>query len=302
MSEETKVVRKGRGIASARGTSRLKFSHLDANPANGLFLAHIERIYTSEIAIGENTTGMPSFNGLTIPRLNIEFASNQSDVNARRFITLTFNAQESNIETIPGGSKSGFVDAIFNWFKHLINVFITKGTRELTDEEVNALTLPFEDFDESGNYTPVEPEVVIAGWKALFENFANMMNTGKDGAPVYQDANHKPLTIWLKLLRFAKGAKKNSKWTPLNGGDLAVPQFVGEGIVELFKQNVKPSLRVNAVRESIIPMKVEEPKAPNIGGVLGAAGGVPIPDFMAEAGNGFNDPTMMAEAAEDMPF
>lgn len=52
--------------------------------------------------------------------------------------------------------------------KHIYNVFVLKG-RDLTEEEIDALTLPFEDFDENMQYVPVEAEEVIAGYKTVFE-------------------------------------------------------------------------------------------------------------------------------------
>ena len=103
MSETTpttqaKVIR--RGISTARGTTRLKFSDSDAKP-NGLFLAHLESVDFSMIKIGEETTGMPSFNGLEIPRLRFLFTSNEPDEAKRKYVTLQFTAVESNADTIP---------------------------------------------------------------------------------------------------------------------------------------------------------------------------------------------------------
>lgn len=60
--------------------------------------------------------------------------------------------------------------------KHYMDVFILKG-REMTEEEENALTLPFEDFDENGEYISIPTEEVIAGWKTLFTNFVAIMRT-----------------------------------------------------------------------------------------------------------------------------
>ena len=68
--EVKKVVR--RGISNTTtGTARLKFSENDANPSNGLFLAHVENVEITEATIGEDKIGIPSFAGLTIPFLNI---------------------------------------------------------------------------------------------------------------------------------------------------------------------------------------------------------------------------------------
>ena len=301
-NEATKEVKKvRRGIAAARGTTRLKFSHEQAK-LNGLFIAHLDSVATSMIQIGEDKTGMPSFNGLEIPKLVFTFASNEAEVAKRHYVTLQFTAVESNANTIPGGKEDWKVNTVFDWLKHILNVYVLKG-RELTDEEADALSLPFEDFDEQGEYVPVEPETVIAGWKTIFENFENIVNRGRDGQPYYKTKDGKDIPVWIKLLRYNKTKKG---WNPVNNGDLSFPSFVGEGCIEIYKQNTAPSIRIDSVKESIIPMNVEKAKAPNMpamgNSVAGASpmgGGVPV-DPMAGVNN-LNNIAMEA-SIDDMPF
>ena len=303
VQEEVQNVRKvnRRGVAAARGTTRLKFSHEQAKQ-NGLFIGHLESVVVSMIQIGEDKTGMPSFNGLEIPKIVLTFASNDPEVSKRNYVSLQFTAVESNANTIPGGKDEWKVNTVFDWFKHILNVYVLKG-RELTEDEANALTLSFEDFDEQGEYVPVEPEDVVAGWKTLFENFENIINRGRDGQPYYKSKDGKYISVWIKLLRYIKTGKKG--WQPVNNGDLAFPSFVGEGCIEVYKQNTPPSIRIDSIKEAIIPMNVEKAKAPNmptpgIGGIAAPAmGGVPVVDPMVGAGN-FNG--IATEAAEDMPF
>lgn len=303
VQEEVQNVKKvnRRGVAAARGTTRLKFSHEQAKQ-NGLFIGHLESVVVSMIQIGEDKTGMPSFNGLEIPKIVLTFASNDPEVSKRNYVTLQFTAVESNANTIPGGKDEWKVNTVFDWFKHILNVYVLKG-RELTEDEANALTLSFEDFDEQGEYVPVEPEDVVAGWKTLFENFENIINRGRDGQPYYKSKDGKYIPVWIKLLRYIKTGKKG--WQPVNNGDLAFPSFVGEGCIEVYKQNTPPSIRIDSIKEAIIPMNVEKAKAPNmptpgIGGIAAPAmGGVPVVDPMVGAGN-FNG--IATEAAEDMPF
>lgn len=291
-----------RGIGAARGTTRLKFSHEQARQ-NGLFVGHLESVEVKMIQIGEDTTGMPSFNGLEIPKLVLTFASNEEDANKRRYVVQQFTAVESNANNIPGGTSAWKVDSVFDWMKHILNVYVLKG-RELTEVEEAALSLSYEDFDENGEYIPVEPEEVIAGWKVLFENFENILNRGKDGQPYYKDKNGKYLPIWMKLLRYAKNNKKG--WQSIiKSGELAFPAFVGEGCIELYKQNTAPSIRVNSINEAIIPMNIEKPKTPNMptsamGGSAPIMGGVPVMDTML--GGGANYGEINAAAEEDMPF
>lgn len=303
VQEEAQSVKRvnRRGVAAARGTTRLKFSHEQAKQ-NGLFIGHLESVVVSMIQIGEDKTGMPSFNGLEIPKIVLTFASNDPEVAKRNYVTLQFTAVESNANTIPGGKDEWKVNTVFDWFKHILNVYVLKG-RELTEDEANALTLSFEDFDEQGEYVPVEPEDVVAGWKTLFENFENIINRGRDGQPYYKSKDGKYIPVWIKLLRYIKTGKKG--WQPINNGDLAFPSFVGEGCIEVYKQNTPPSIRIDSIKEAIIPMNVEKAKAPNMptpgmGGVAAPAmGGVPVVDPMVGAGN-FNG--IATEAADDMPF
>lgn len=292
--EEVKKVSR-RGLGSARGTARLKFGNDQAKP-NGLFLGHLEEVKYSTITIGEDKTGMPSFNGFEIPKLTLTFASNEEDPNKRHYVSKTFTAVESNVNTIPGGKEEWKVNSVFDWLKHVLNVYYLKG-RELTDEEATALSLTFEDFDEQGEYVSVDTEIVINAWKVLFENFENIMNRGKDGKPVYHDKNNKFIPVWLKLLRYVKSRKS---WTPINNGDLSLPQFVGEGCIEIYQQNAIPSIKIDLVKETILIMNVEKPKTPNmpaIGGMAPMMGEVAIDRTMNPMGADISSQTI-----DDMPF
>lgn len=292
--EEVKKVSR-RGLGSARGTARLKFGN-DQAKSNGLFLGHLEEVKYSTITIGEDKTGMPSFNGFEIPKLTLTFASNEEDPNKRHYVSKTFTAVESNVNTIPGGKEEWKVNSVFDWLKHVLNVYYLKG-RELTDEEATALSLTFEDFDEQGEYVSVDTEIVINAWKVLFENFENIMNRGKDGKPVYHDKNNKFIPVWLKLLRYVKSRKS---WTPINNGDLSLPQFVGEGCIEIYQQNAIPSIKIDLVKETILIMNVEKPKTPNmpaIGGMAPMMGGVAIDQTMNPMSADISSQTL-----EDMPF
>ena len=292
--EEVKKVSR-RGLGSARGTARLKFGNDQAKP-NGLFLGHLEEVKYSTITIGEDKTGMPSFNGFEIPKLTLTFASNEEDPNKRHYVSKTFTAVESNVNTIPGGKEEWKVNSVFDWLKHVLNVYYLKG-RELTDEEATALSLTFEDFDEQGEYVSVDTEIVINAWKVLFENFENIMNRGKDGKPVYHDKNNKFIPVWLKLLRYVKSRKS---WTPINNGDLSLPQFVGEGCIEIYQQNAITSIKIDLVKETILIMNVEKPKTPNmpaVGGMAPMMGGVAIDQTMNPMGTDISSQTI-----DDMPF
>lgn len=300
--KEQEVVKKKtgrRGLGSARGAQRLKFSHSDALPT-GLFLGHLESVDYTVITIGEDKTGMPSFNGCEIPKLVFTFASNDDDPARRKYMTLQFNAVESNTKTIPGGEEEWKVNAPLDWLKHILNVYYLKG-RAFTEEEEIALSLPFEDFDEEGAYVPLAVEEIIGGWRTLLQNVEHIMNHGRDGQPVYKSKDGKAIAVYMKFLRYNKNKKKG--WTPINNGELAFPTFVGEGCLEIFKQNVMPAIRLNPINEAIIPMNIEnKAKAPNMPGVPAAMGGTAVPGIGGDMGGVPFDPTMAAAAGEDLPF
>ena len=268
MAENTTTPIIKRGVSSARGTQRLKFTEKDANRQTGLFEAHLDTVDVSMIKIGEDRTGMPSFNGLEIPKLRFTFASNDASPLKRKYVTLAFNAVESNINTIPGKSEAWKVDQIFNWINHIIKVYVCKGkdlVDVLTPEQLASLDLPYVDYDENGEYVPVEAETVIAGWKALFESVVAILTTGKNNTPYYmQDGKFIP--VWIKLIRCIKNPRKG--WQNVNNGDLSFPTFIGEGCIEFIVPNTIPSIHLDLIRESIMPKVVEEkPKAPNMPGV-----------------------------------
>ena len=298
--------KKRRGISNeTRATSRLKFDDVrDANKANGLFQGHLESVEVTDITIGEDTTGMPSFNGMTVPKLILTFASNHPAVAERRYVSMQFLPAESNVDTIPNGSKAWQVDRIMAYLKHLLDVYLLKG-KPMSEEQEDALTLAFEDFDDNGEYVSVDPTEVINGWRVLFENFANIMNTGKDGKPIYVTADGKIIPIWMKLLRFTKN---KGQWKPVEGGnragDLAFPGFVGEGVIELFVTNKAPILKVDATKEKIAVMDIAKtPTNPAVPGMPGAPmGGVPagFGDGIG-ADNGSPIPAFPG-AGEDLPF
>lgn len=282
-----------RGISNeTRATTRLKFNEKDANRSCSLFLGHLEEVKVDMVTIGAETTGLPSFTGLEVPRISFTFASNEADAASRKYYTHSFLAVESNAETIPGGKNAWQVDNPLRFIKHILDVFLLKG-RAMTEAEEDALCLPFEDFvEENGRlvYEPVEAETVIAGWTQLFTNAANIINGVKPDAPakpIYVNANGSYTQIWMKLLRFTK---VKGEWKPVIGGkstagDLGMSSFIGSGVIELFKQTQAPNLTVDISKESITYKEVAKaPMAPSVPGA-------PTMPGMAMGGVGIDTPT-----------
>lgn len=296
-AEAPKKVR--RGISNAtKAVSQLRFHEKDA-AQNGLFLGHLEEVKVDLAVAKENT----SFAGLKMPYLTFHFASQHTKPEEQRHYYHTVFPVESNVATIPGGTDEWRVNSLFSFIKHMLDVLYLRG-RQLTEAEEDALTLPFCDYDEEGNYVMVEPQEVLDGYGAMFANIVNMFNGGFNCAygetakPCYKDANGKPLVIWMKLLRHKKTKKG---WVNAgNNGELAFDSFVGAGCIELFKgQGTMPSvLRIDPSKESITPKETK--KEPTIGGQA-MMGGAVMPGAMP-TGMPMDTGAFAAAGSEDMPF
>ena len=290
-----------RGVSNeTKAVSNLKFHEKDAS-SNGLFVGHLESVSVD----WSQTEKSKSFPNMKVPRLTFHFESNHTNINERRHVYQTLFPIESNIDTIPGGNDEWRVNNELSWIKHMLDVFYLKG-RELTAEEEEALTIPFVDYDEEGNYVSVEPEEVLDGYRQVFENAAAILNgsfklaEGETPKPCYKTADGKPISLWMKLLRHKK-TKGEWKNVAVNG-DLGFDGSIGSGCIEIMKgQNPPTILRLDLAKESITPKEVK--KAPNLGGIIGnplMAGGAVmaggVPQMGAQGSEAFN------AAQDDMPF
>lgn len=306
MSEEKEKVAAGvqakplrRGISNeTKAVAQLRFHEKDAAP-NGLFMAHLQKVSVEYSVNGEGK----QFAGLRVPRLVFEFCSNHANPNEMRHVYHSLFPVESNVETIPGGTKAWQVDQVLNWIKHILDIYYLKG-RQLTEKEVEDLSLPFVDFDENNQYIALDPEEVVRGYEAVFNVVSAMMN-GSYGIqgdqvskPVYKTADGKFIPCWIKLLRYKK--RKND-WSAVSNGELAFDPFIGAGAVEIAKGNNPPSiLMLDLSKESITPKETR--KTPTIGGQVpnmmgGVMAGGPM-DMGVQPGAAFNE----VSAGGEMPF
>lgn len=300
-SAQSTVKKARRGVNNeTKAVAQLRFHEKDASTQNGLFVGHLE---SCSVDWSVNAEGK-QFTGEKVPRVTLHFASNHTSASEQRHVYYTLNCVESNVNTIPDGSEDWKVNNIFHWMKHILDVYYLKG-REMTTEEEEALSLPFEDFDDEGNYVAVETADVIKGYAFIFNNFVAMMNgsfnlpDGETPKPCYKTADGKFIPAWLKLLRHkkVKGEWKNVA----QNGELGFDSFIGNGVVELIRKDMPPAvLRLDLAKESITPKETK--KAPTIGApgnaMPGMGGVMPTaPMNMGNAGAG-----AYTDAAGDMPF
>ena len=290
-----------RGVSNAtQAVAQLRFHEKDA-AQNGLFVGHLESV-TVDWSQSENSKSFPN---MKVPRLTFHFESNHPNINERRHVYQTLFPVESNIDTIPGGNQEWMVNNVMNWIKHILDVFYLKG-RQLTEAEEDALSLPFIDYDEEGNYVALDPEEILAGYRQLFENAAAMLNgswnlaDGETAKPVYKTADGKPINVWMKLLRHKK--RKNEWVNVAQNGELGFDTFIGNGCIEIMKgQNPPTILRLDLAKESITPKEVK--KAPNLGGIAGnplMAGGAVMAGGVSQMGAQGSEAFNAAQ--DDMPF
>lgn len=287
-----------RGISNqTRSVNQLQFHEKDATQS-GLFVAHLENVSVETSNNNENK----DFSGLDIPRLVFHFASNHTENNEKRHAYLTLFPVPSNVNTIETGTEAWRVNSVFAWIKHMLDVFYLR-TRAFTTDEEKALILAINDVDENGEYVAVDPETVLAAYKALFENVANMMNgtfkklaEGETPKPCYKNENGKFLPCWIKLLRHRK---VNNRWRNITpNGDLGFDSFVGNGAVELIKKDLPATvLRLDISKESITPKETKiAPVAGNQTNMIGLGGVVPSMGINEQSSGAY------AAAGEEMPF
>lgn len=310
MSKENKTLAEGsaqptvkknrRGISNkTKAVAQLRFHEKDA-AQNCLFVGHLDNV---SVEWSTNAEGK-QFTGLKVPRLHFDFASNHASATEQRHVHYNVNPVESNVNTIPNGTEEWKVTNVFNWIKHVLDVLYLKG-RELTEVEEEALTLPFEDFDDNGEYVTVDPEDVIAGYAVIFQNAAAMLNgsfnlkEGETAKPVYKTENGKFIPLWIKLLRHKKvrGEWKNVA----QNGELGFDNFIGNGVIEIMKRDTPPAvLRVDLAKESITPKETNKQPSIGVPGINPAIGGVMVND--APMGMGFSNNSAFEDASAEMPF
>ena len=306
---EAPVTKARRGVSNkTQAVAQLRYHEKDA-AQNGLFIGHLEDV---RVDWSVNADG-GSFTGIKIPRVTLAFASEHKVATEQRHVYQTIFPQPSNVDTIPGGKDAWRVDNVFNWIKHILDIYYLKG-RQLTQAEEDALTLDFTDYVEEGegySYEPVDTEtVVIPAYRKLFENFVAMMNgtfnlpEGEVAKPCYKTADGKFIPAWLKLLRHKKGTgSRKGEWLNVGqNGELAFDGFIGNGVIELMrKENGNPMpptvLRIDFSKESITPKETK--KQPTIGAPSAGIGGSVVPSDMP-LGNAPDG--AFAAANGDMPF
>lgn len=254
-----------------RSTSLKKFRpKVDVN--NGLCVGALTDVNVSDVEI-QTDSKFEYFRGHTVPRLNFVFESREDPKGVKPATYIqSFLPIEHSPETVDGGDKEWKWDQLASMVKHIYLVFADR--ESLTKEEIDKLSVEFEDVDENGNFLEVEPDVVIDAYRKFFHNIESLFKNGDK--PIYKDASGKDVILWMKLIISFKGRN-------VNNGDPGFPNFPGEGVIEKKIKGVNPDLQINIAKgESITPKEpvaAVPPQAPT-GGV--ATDSKDVPSFMRD--------------------
>ncbi len=274
-------------LGSARGAAVKKFT-LDKNVNDGLVLLALEDVKVDTITLGDNTKEI-SFNGKELPRLSFIFRQANAQPGVRpAYYYHSFRPVEHTEDNVL--NKQWKYNQIMDYITHFHHVFA--GREDYTASELELANFPMEEINEKGEFIPQEADKVIAAWTTFFTGVAQMFNGyGKKPVVLYKKEDGSPKIVWAKLLLYEtiKG-----KVTEVNNGDPGMPNFVGDGTIELYIKGIKSSLRIKLEKgESIDPAMrpVRTAPASNIpNNTSSTATEEDIPDYMRSASSGTDVP------------
>lgn len=205
--------------------SRLSFKP-DVNLYGGLSIGKLLKVEVSEHEVSTSKEdGTPSsweFAGMVLPNLVFEYEQVLGAKDpAKRYLVHT--------ETIPATTDSNgtpidlklWSDLTTNLFKRLQHILNVMNDGELAPVDTK-MKLPKISFSD-----PKEKRV--ADMKTLFTEFARLYNAkNAEGKVRYADAK-----FWMAVIA-----------APKTGNYYVLPSYVGKGYLEVFKQNVAPTIEI----------------------------------------------------------
>ena len=256
--------RKGMGIRKdTRGASALKFKpSMDVN--DGLCLGYLKEITIGKAEYKDNQKGdYAEFAGKSVPTLNFVF---EGMPEGKGHNAPVYIHSFKPMPIVPG--KYGwFYDSMFQTLKHFIDVYTLDN---FLDAYEDLLCL------EVDPETPMEFEELVAAYDSFFQGVVTVFNgNGADLPCIYRNGKGEGILVWMKLLLYYNGKE-------VNNGSYGFSGYPGEGLIELYVPDAKPSLRIIIEKgESIIP-KAKTSNAPAAPAPTSA--GVPTPGAPAASG------------------
>lgn len=218
----------------------------------GLAIATFTDVDLGEAKIKEDSAWV-DFRGLSVPRITFVFTEKIATKDKEQGM---YFKSYTAFPDVFDADKQWQWDSLAQTVKHFIDIL---SENKFLDQYADLLNL---NIDESGS-TSVEDQ--LKAWKTFFEGIVKVFKGDKKaGLPTLIGKE-----IWLKLILDIKGIKVNS-------GDFGLPGYPGDGIIELYKEGVNPSIRVNISKgENIIPREYAEPTLLGVKSASAPAGNKP---------------------------
>jgi hypothetical protein len=303
------------------GSSRIPFNENDAHPTVGLFLAQIEEVTVTTANYQENEKTTSVFAGHQVPRLTILWSNGNADKSKAKYYSHSFNAVESNVDTFMGGKSAWKVRVVNQHMVHYLETFLMRAkgvppieVAEAISGRINDSVFPVVNGKTNYNGTPVynlvPVEEVLEDYRRRFQAFADVMNYGVDAKgfirskddpeakPLYKDVNGKAIRTWILLLR---SYKSDGTWKTNQGSQLAIPNFIRSGVMEIEVPGKAPVLRLDKATMSLTA--IETPKQNRVGAMPPVGGGFIPMQAMPDMAN-FNAQASVGTEGDngDLPF
>lgn len=262
----TSVTTGVRGITrETRGASVKKF-----NPTpeinDGLNLGFLTEVKMTKAVWDSDKDFAKQFKNKEVPRIAFVFNGDEDENGQSTGLYIhSFNA-------LPAGSEGWKYDQIFGYVKHFIDTF-TEGMDEAQlDEYWNAIApLLVLDLAEDEK----DADTILNAFAKFFEGIELVFNGGTKEMPLIKFVGYDEL-LWIKLLLYSNGKE-------VNRGDFGMPNFVGDGVIEKYREGLPSRLSIKIQKgESIIPKEKVAANVPPTASAPTAtpAGGANKPGFL----------------------
>jgi hypothetical protein len=258
-----------------KGTALKKFN-IDTNNG-GIVKAVLESVKVDTVEYGADVK-IETFRSKTVPRISFVFTSvgDPQGVKPSYYIH-SYTAVEHTSDNVL--NKSWKTEAIAAYIKHFHEALTE---RPLTEEEIKLAAFDLEEIDKNGSFVEHDVDTVIAAWQKFFNGVGVIFNgSGKNPKPLYKNDKGEAIILNMKLIL----SNNNGL---VNNGDPGMPLFPGQGVIEKYVPQVKPSIKVEIAKgESITPVAPVKRTAP---GAMGAPTGAnvsadDIPDYLRGGSN-----------------
>jgi len=247
----------GKGISKETRGASVKKIVCKPEINDGLALMTLTDVDVAQAEIKEDSSYV-EFRGMKVPRLTFVFT--EKTMSDKEEAGMYFKSYMPNPNIFDSDNEWKW-DTMAQTVKHFIDVLSDDNFKDEYEPLLNIA------MDEGKEY---EPKDQIEAWDGFFKGVQKVFKGHKkEGLPELIGK-----VVWAKLLLDVKGSKTNN-------GDFGMSNYPGDGLIEVYKEGVSPTLRINIAKgESIVPKVYEEPTKLEAVPVAGQAATGSKPAFM----------------------